>query len=72
MYGLTILVIVIGKDSHIKGLINNVSRCLDCRATDYDIIDRLDLLLHMYDTIVELSGAKQSILHRSDVIMTSL
>ena len=59
IYGLTVLVIDVGKGSHIKELINNVSRCLDCEATDYDII-------------VELSGAKQSMLHRNDVIMTSL
>ena len=59
VYGLTVLVTVVGKDSHIKGQINNVSGCLDCGAINYVII-------------VKLSGAKPSILHRSDVIMTSL
>ena len=51
--------LVVRKDSHISGLVNEGSRCLDCRATDYDII-------------MELSGAKQSMLYRSDVVMTSL
>ena len=59
VYALTVLGTALGKDSHISRLINEVSRCLDYRATDYDII-------------VELSEAKQSMLHRSDVIMTSL
>ena len=72
VYSLTVLVIVVGKDSHIKGLINNVSRCLDCGVTNYDVLYRLDQPLHKYDIIVELSRVKWSILHRSDVIMTSL
>ena len=72
IYSLTVLVIVVGKDSHIKGLINNANRCLDCSAIDYDVTDRLNALLHKYDIIMELSGAKQSILHRSNVTMTSL
>ena len=58
-----------GKDSHIKGCINNVSRYLDCGAADYDVINRLDPLLHKYDIVVELSGAKWSKLeHLSTVI----
>ena len=57
MYGLTVLVTAVGKDSHIRGLINEVSGCLDCGATDYDVTDKLDLLLYKYDIIVKLSGA---------------
>ena len=62
VYGLTVLVIDVGKDSHIKGLINNV-RCLDCGATDYDIItpqwhhydvmNNLDPPFYMYNITVE-------------------
>ena len=58
LYGLTVLVIDVGKDSHIKGLINNVSGCLDCRATDcdiitpqwhhYDVMNNLDPPFYMY------------------------
>ena len=58
VYSLTILAIDVGKDSHIKRLINNVSGCLDCGATDYDVTDGLDPLLHKYDIIVELNRAK--------------
>ena len=54
IYSLTVLVIVVGKDSHIKGLINNVSRCLDCGVITYDVTDRLDSPLYKYDIIMEL------------------
>ena len=53
VYILAVLVIVVGKDSHIKRLINDESRCLDCGATDYDVTDRPDPLLHKYDITVK-------------------
>ena len=65
------VITVVGKDSHIKRLINEASGCLDCGATDYDVINKLDPLLHMYDIIMELNGTKWSVLHKGDVIMTS-
>ena len=38
IYSLTVLITVVEKDSYIKGLINEVSECLDYGVTDYDII----------------------------------
>ena len=42
------------------------------QLTTYDVTDKLDPPLHKYDIIVELSGNKWSMLHRTNVIMTLL